>query len=258
MQQSHESSKNKKVHHFVETILHTKIIAIIRLFSKLNLKIEYAPLYQRLVWDYKSADSQSINKAIEMFNWEKLFQNKNIHDQLKLFNETIVNIVSNYIPNKFITCNDKDPPWLNNHIKHLINFKNEIFKKYLKDGRPDPVYENLQTITRGLTEAVSNSKYVYYERLANKLNDPNTSAKTYWSIIKTLFNGKKVPVIPPLLVNNKLVTNFKDKANIFNDFFSKQCQPIPNNSTLPSIQSFETSNRLSTVDIDSKKILKLI
>ena len=123
-------------------------------------QIEYPQLYERLVWDYKNADSQSINKAIEMFNWEKLFQNKNIHDQLKLFNETIVNIVSNYIPNKFITCNDKDPPWLNDHIKRLINLKNEIFKKYLKDGRPDSVYENLQTITRDLTEATSNSKNV--------------------------------------------------------------------------------------------------
>ena len=220
--------------------------------SKLNLKIAYPPFSERLVWDNKNADSQSINKAIEMFNWEKLFQNKNIHDQLKLFNETIVSIVSNYIPNKFIICNGKDTPW------HLTNLKNEIFKKYLKDGRPGSVYGNLQTITWDLTEAVSSSKNVYYERLANKLNDPNTSAKAYWSIIKTLFNGKKVPVIPPILVNNKLVTNFKDKANIFNDFFSKQCQPIPKNSTLPSIQSFETSNRLSTVDIDSKKILKLI
>ena len=41
------------------------------------------------------------------------------------------------------------------------------------------------------------------------------------STIKTLVNGKKVPVIPPILVNNKLVTKFKGKA-IFNDFFSKQ------------------------------------
>ena len=216
---------------------------------KTHLKIEYPPLYERLVWDYENADLQTINKAIEMFNWEKLFQNKNIHDQLKLFNETIVNIVSNYIPNKFIISNDKDPPWLNDHIKRLINLKNEIFKKYLKDGRPDSVHENLQTITWDLTEAVSSSKNVYYERLANKLNDPNTSAKAYWSIIKTLSNGKNVPVIPPILVNNKLVTNFKDKADIFNDFFSKQCQPIPNNSTIPSIQSFETSNRLSTVPL---------
>ena len=57
--------------------------------------------------------------------------------------------------------------------------------------------ENLQTITWDLTEAISSSKNVYYERLANKLNDPNTSAKAYWSIIKTLFKDKKVPVIPP-------------------------------------------------------------
>ena len=165
-------------------------------FSKLNLKIKYPPLYKRLVWDYKNADSQSINKAIEMFNWEKLFQNKNIHDQLKLFNETIVNIVSNYIPNKFIICNDKDPPWLNDHTKRLINLKNKIFKKHLKDGRPKSVYENLQTITWDLTEVVTNSKNVYYERLANKLSDPNTSAKAYWSIINTLSALKKFQLYP--------------------------------------------------------------
>ena len=98
-----------------------------------------------------------------MFNWEKLFQNKNIHDQLKLFNERVVNIVSNYIPNKFTTCNDKDHPVLNDPIKRLINMKNEIFKKYLKDGRRHYVYENLQTITWDLTGASNNSKNVYSE-----------------------------------------------------------------------------------------------
>ena len=91
----------------------------------------------------------------------------------------------------------------------LINLKNEIFKKYLKDGRSDSVYANLQTITCDLTEAVSSSRNVYYERLANKHNDTNTSAKAYWSIIKTLFNGKKVPVIPPILVNNNRVTDLR-------------------------------------------------
>ena len=128
-------------------------------FSKLNLKIKYPPLYERLVWHYKNANSQSINKAIEMFNSEKLFQNKNIHDHLKLFNETIVNIVSNYIPNKYINYNDKDPPWLNDHIKRkMLTQKNEIFKKYFKDERPNSINENLQTITWDLTEAPSSSK----------------------------------------------------------------------------------------------------
>ena len=98
------------------------------------------------MWDYKSADSQSINKAIGRFNWKKLFQNKNIHDQLKLFDETIVNSVHNYFSNKCITCNDKNPSWLNDHINSLTIQKNEIFQKYLKNRRSKSIYENLQTI----------------------------------------------------------------------------------------------------------------
>ena len=178
--------------------------------------------------------NQSI-KQLKCLSRKNYFKMKIFTINLKLFNETIVNTVSNYIPKKFITCKDKDPPWLNDHIKRLINLKNEIFKKYLKGGRPDSVYENLQTITWDLTEAVSSSKNVYCEPLANKVNHLNTSAKAYWSIIQTLFNSKKVPLIPPVLVNNNLVSSFKDKAYMFNDFFSKQCQPIPNNNTLPLI-----------------------
>ena len=45
-------------------------------FSKLNLKIKSPPLYELLVWDYKNSDSQSINKAIEIFSWEKYFKIK--------------------------------------------------------------------------------------------------------------------------------------------------------------------------------------
>ena len=67
--------------------------------------------------------------------------------------------------------------------------------------------------------------------------------------MKTLFNSKKVPVIPTTVVNNKLVTNFKDKANIF--ILSKQCHSMPNNSTLPSIQSFETSSSEEKIKINT-------
>ena len=58
----------------------------------------------------------------------------------------------------------------------------------------------------------------YHRQLSDKLNDPETSAKAYWSILKTLYNGNKIPLIPPILVNNKLISNFREKANYFNDF----------------------------------------
>ena len=35
---------------------------------KLNLKIEYPPPYEHLVWDYKKADTSSIRKALKQVN----------------------------------------------------------------------------------------------------------------------------------------------------------------------------------------------
>ena len=40
--------------------------------------------------------------------------------------------------------------------------------------------------------------------LANKLSNPSTSSKTYWSILKTFCNNKKIPLIPPVFIGNKL------------------------------------------------------
>ena len=75
--------------------------------------------------------------------------------------------------------------------------------------------------------------------------------------MQTFVNGK-TPIIPPLLVNNNLTSNFGEKANIFNDFFVQQCQPIANNSSISTNQRFYTQNRLRGFDIDCGKILKLI
>ena len=84
---------------------------------------------------------------------------------------------------------------------------------------------NLKLIT-SLTETIRSSKEKLYCKFSTKLANPSTSSKTYWSILKTFINGKKMPIIPPLLVNDKFITNFLEKANLFNEFFSKQCQPL--------------------------------
>ena len=42
------------------------------------------------------------------------------------------------------------------------------------------------------------------------------SLKTDWSILKILLNSKKSPCIPPLLQDNKYVTDFEKRAELFN------------------------------------------
>ena len=45
-------------------------------------------------------------------------------------------------------------------------------------------------------------------------------------MLKSFVNGKKIPLIPPVLVKDQLVTNLLKKANLFNEFFTQQCNTI--------------------------------
>ena len=80
----------------------------------------------------------------------------------------------------------------------------------------------------------------YYDHVSKKLNNL-TSPKTYWPILKSFYKGTKVPLIPPLLVINKILLDFSEKAELFNYIFASQGTPISNNSTLPSRKSFNTN-----------------
>ena len=66
-----------------------------------------------LVWDYKKADSANIRKALDLVNWERLFDHKDINTQTMTLNETKLNVFRNYVPNKYTTIDGKDPVWMN-------------------------------------------------------------------------------------------------------------------------------------------------
>ena len=57
-------------------------------------------------------------------NWNFLFLNKSVHEQVTIFNQTLMNIFSNYTPNKLITVDHKDLPWMNESISKKIIAKN--------------------------------------------------------------------------------------------------------------------------------------
>ena len=98
------------------------------IYSKLNLRIEYPPPYIRKIWDYNRSETDSINHSIEIFDCYSLFSGKNVHEQVELFNKTLLNIFHNFVPDKIILCDDKDPPWMNDEIKNLIKRKNWLFQ----------------------------------------------------------------------------------------------------------------------------------
>ena len=53
-------------------------------------------------------------------------------------------------------------------------------------------------------------------KISSKLANSATSRKTYWSFLKTFLNNKKIPYVPPLILENNssvLLNNVEELTN---------------------------------------------
>ena len=131
--------------------------------------VSYPPPYSREVWHYREANTDLIRRAISNFNWEKAFCNTNVTKKVSIFNETILNVLSNYIPHETLTCDDKDPPWLNSRIKSLLQDKNKLYKDFRRSNTNAQLLNKLNHLQEQLNFLINRSKQNYYARMAKNL-----------------------------------------------------------------------------------------
>ena len=134
------------------------------IFAKVNMKIFHPPPYKHLGWDYCNANVEEINSATESFNWEKAFDGKDIHAQVALFNETLLNIFSNFIPNRTKTFTYSDPPWMTEDIKNKIKLKNNLYCQCMKHQTQISSFLKVEDLCIEITNLIIKSKEKYYQR----------------------------------------------------------------------------------------------
>ena len=103
-------------------------------------------------------------------------------------------------------------------IKNKIKLKNKFYRQYMRHQRQVSSLLKVENLLNKISNLITKSNEKYSQRINSKLNDASLSNKTNWSILKTFYDGKKVPAIPPLFINNKRVTDFQEKANFLTLF----------------------------------------
>ena len=102
----------------------------------------------------------------------------------------------------------------------MLNRNNRFFKNYKIHGYKLEDKVKLDNFRKEWQEAVENAKLTYLANMGKKLNNPNTSQKSYWKIINKVMNKCKAPKIRPLLVNNILFLIIGKKPNCSLIFFT--------------------------------------
>ena len=228
------------------------------IFVKFNLDIVFRPCYEREIWYYQKVNIDLIKRAINSFDWEKAFSNIDVDEMISIFNQTIINILCNFIPHELALFDDRDSPWMNKEIKKLIHEKKNIFNCFGRNNSDKQLVDRLKDLQAQLNFLIKKSKGKCYSRITSRLRDIGKISKAYWSILKSFLIDKKIQCIPPLFENNENITDYKKKPELFSSFFENQCSLINNNSQLPRILSYNTNERLSSVKINNDGILKII
>ena len=171
-------------------------------------------------------------------------------------NKVLLNIFRNFIPNKVIKVDYKYPSWINPKIISSLRNRSKLTKRYYSN----PTEENKTLLTTKSSECsnmIGEAKEMYTNKLSKKLDDPSTIPKAYWSILNTFLNNRKIPNVPTLNVNVKIISNFGKKAELFNSYFAPQCTLINNSSVLPLLE-YKTNGRLASLNIKEDDIYLIL
>ena len=78
-----------------------------------------------------------------------------------ILNQTVLNIMYNYIPNEDKTVCPREPEWFNNNIKKLLRNQNKLFKRYKNNGYKNEDKITVDRLRNECQEAIVNAKEKY-------------------------------------------------------------------------------------------------
>lgn len=79
--------------------------------------------------------------------WENVSRDKILRQAGLNFNKMVLNKFLNFVPNKIVTCNDKDRFWIDGwiKIKSKIKLKIQLYKIYIENDRNKIEFSNLKS-----------------------------------------------------------------------------------------------------------------
>ena len=115
-----------------------------------------------------------------------------------------------HIPHKQITIKNKNKPWFTNKVRiaYRESFRAYKLQKRTKSQQHIDIYKEKHRLAK---QAFRQSRLEYYSNISDKLQDPSTTPKYFWKLVKSVFNNTKQSTIPVLIDNGIQHTNDLDK-----------------------------------------------
>ena len=185
----------------------------VKKFDRVNFTLDYLSVDWKDKLDRYKND---VNKAFEFFYWK------------------INRLLDKYLPWKKLTNKEyklRYKPWINGEILNKIKDKNKKFNRFVHCKDPlqkESMKKSYKLLKNEITYLTRQRKKDYYH---NYFTKNKTNLKKIWSGIKEVINIKNKTLSKPTCIKNnkQTISNPKEVANAFNDYFSNIADDILKN-----------------------------
>ena len=223
------------------------------IFTSYNITHETSQSFYKTIWHYDRGNYPELNTLFSTELVHENLTNKSPDELVKFLTDTITHGMNLHIPSKIAYIKQRDKPWFTPHIRKLFKACYKLHKRKNKSNLPAHIME-YQIKHREAKSAFRTAKHNYYQNIASDLQNPETTPKTFWSLLKSIFN-KNSSGIPTLIDNNNPVTDNQLKANLLNNYFASQTILPPSNVNLPPFH-FITDARLDHIVFTPESVKK--
>ena len=134
-------------------------------YGKLSVSNIAPSPYSRRIWYYNKTNFVNIMKSIEMFRWHEQLGKITCPDaQVKLLNDVLLNIYSNFIPNEVKTIKPRQAPWITQDVKKFLRKKNHAYASFVRNGRPDDKLDGIQKMISDGAKLIEDAKKIIFLR----------------------------------------------------------------------------------------------
>ena len=225
-------------------------------FCQLSIKYCKDKPYIREVWNYNRADFQGLKNVLEVAPWHVMEMFEDINDAENYFTNLLLTTAKEFIPYRKVKIDPSDKPWMTTQVKTAFRLRDKLHKKWKRTNMNIDL-ENYKQSRHHANYVKSLAKLNHFRRIGEKLQNPDTSSKEYWHLVKSLYGTKIDAGIPPLKENDIIYSAAKEKADLLNKHFaSKSTLPPQNQRPVLPNTVFETDSRLSDITVTDDDIIE--
>ena len=211
---------------------------------------------ERNIWLYDRGNYDLLREKASLLNWVEL-QDDDINIYAKNITDTIMDLSKQCIPNKSVRVKSSDPPWITSSVKKHIRARRRLYRK----AKQTDDVEHWNRFRRHRNKTLSlirKAKQLHIDKLKEKLTSNQLSSKDWWATLKHFISPSRSSSIPPLNINNVVVSDPTEKANLLNNYFRDQTILNDNNVEVPLCPPHDVISELNSLVLNPEEVLSIL